>query len=187
MHKVLIFGLLAFVLLACCGPCSMSNLANLRPTLEAMGTAVSATAELEEEGGFPPTPPVGGGEREGGRGEGGLFTEGDLPDVPRYPGSKQVTAQELKLPLLFQGKADEMKNADSKMYTTPDQPPKVSQWYQNELPRHGWTSQMNMDTPEGGMLVFSKGEDDGIVAIFFIGRDESKNLTNIIVIRGEED
>jgi hypothetical protein len=187
MHKVLIFGLLAFVLLACCGPCSLSNLADLVPTLEAISTTVAVTAEPGEEGGLPATPPAGDREREGGGGGGGILTEGDLPDVPRYPGSKQVTAKELELPLLLRGKADEMKNADSKMYTTKDQPPEVSKWYQNELPRHGWTSRMNMDTPEGGMLVFSKGQDDNIVAVFFIGRDEGNNLTNIIIIRGEED
>jgi hypothetical protein len=189
MHKVLIFGLLAFMLLACVGPCSLSNLANLRPTLEAVSTTIAATPEEEEEGGLPPTPSVGGEEEEeeeeGGGAGGGILTEGDLPDVPRYPGSKQVTAAELKLPMLLRGEADELKNADSKMYTTRDEPPKVSKWYQNELPRHGWTSRMNLDTPEGGMLAFSKGEDDNIVAIFFISRD--KNLTNIMIIRGEED
>ena len=191
MHKVLVFGLLAFVLLACCGPCSLSNLAGLRPTLEAVSTTIAATAEAGEEGGLPPTPPIRGEEEKEGRGEGGggsgIFTEGDLPDVPRYPGSEQVTAKELKLPLLLQGQVNEMKNADWKMYTTGDEPSKVSKWYQDELPRHGWTSRMNMDTPEGGMLIFSKGEDDNTVAVFFIGRDKSKDLTNIIIIRGEED
>ncbi len=191
MYKVLVFGLLAFILLACCGPCSLSNLANLMPTLEAVGTTVAATATVEAGGEVvPPTPPIrgreggSGGEEEGGGG-GGIFTEGDLPDVPRYPGSKQVTAEELRLPPLLQGKADEMKNTDSKMYTTGDKPPKVSRWYQDELPRHGWTSRINMDVSEGSMLIFSKGEDDDIMVTFFISWDQSKNLTNIVIIRGE--
>jgi len=112
----------------------------------------------------------------GGKGE---FTTGDFADAPPYPGSTQTTESDPVLGMVPATISIIAEEAEWKHYITTDSDADVLEWYEEELPAHGW----NSTSAEGGLTFEKEGDPNELLFIFAAPDSGGSDETHILIGR----
>jgi len=154
-------SLLASVGLVACGP--KDSGATQAPTSTSTSTP-SATSAPSATTPTQSTPSVGGSA---------------LPDVPLYPGMRQVQKVSQQFPVTAgYGKAD------VRAYETNDGIEKVVDFYKSQMPAKGWVESQWLDTPQFKNGAYSKNSEADIAVIWIVSGD---GKTEVILMRGTRE
>jgi len=120
------------------------------------------------------------------------FAAGDIPDVPAYPNTEQVTASTrviMDVPVNVERRvvihnppadmlrlAGTLRNPQWKYYRTDDNPDKVLSWYDQAMAREGWGKSVPR---ESGVVVY--GERSPLVALYIWA---ASGKTHILLLAG---
>lgn len=124
--------------------------------------------------------------------EGISFAAGDIPDVPAYPNTEQITASTrviINIPVNVERRvgvrnppadmlrlAETLRNPQWKYYRTDDSPDKVLSWYDQAMAREGWGKDVLRET---GVVVY--GERNPLVALYIWA---ASGKTHILLLAG---
>lgn len=124
------------------------------------------------------------------------FTTGDFADVPAYPGSVQITESDTAVSAMTRVFSLIAEEAEWKHYTTSDSASDVLDWYESNLPEHGWAAVSDEDLgteyeSENG-LFFVKANDPQVMVIVlavpdFEGGSEVHIIIGRILVSSDEE
>jgi len=111
------------------------------------------------------------------------FTSGDFADVPAYPGSSQSTESDAAIDAMTTVMNLVADEAEWKHYITSDGERDIADWYEDNLPSHGWlayTGDAVDDADMGSTLLFQKEGDADVLLVLFVLPDEDGDSHIII-------
>lgn len=106
-----------------------------------------------------------------------------LADIPIYPGAKSVQQLTSSVPGAAPGQ--EYQKVEWRYYTSNDTVAKVGDFYKTEMPKKGWKETLWMTTDAMAWGAYANKDDSVEVGVYVI-KDESQNVTGIIIWRGEK-
>jgi hypothetical protein len=104
-------------------------------------------------------------------------------DIPIYSGAKSVQEWKMSLPGMAPGQ--EYEKVEWRYYTTQDAVTKVADFYRSEMPKKGWKETLWMAAQDTAWGMYTS-KDDNVGAGIYVMKDESENVTGIMIWRGEK-
>lgn len=105
-------------------------------------------------------------------------------DIPVYSGAKSVQEWKMSLPGMTPGQ--EWEKVEWRYYTTKDEVGKVGDFYKSEMPKRGWRETLWMSSVEDLAWGMYTNKDENVGAGVFVMKDESENVTGIVIWRGDK-